>query len=186
MAPNQAPFLSSYLLLQMDRALRSGGKGQVWHLQLAVNHSLFQEGWGTHHPKSSILGFRQVHPAQGYQCRVPRQGPAQPPPPSPAPAALPCPQTSITYTPDSLSLCSRLSVAQKSSPFFKAGLKSYLFQGGFSRPRLWNSSLQALLGSNAQGSGPWRLAGRGRGVRSRFPGHLTLPPSGVGARKAHP
>lgn len=40
-----------------------------------------------------------------------------------------------------LSLCSHHCPG--ASPFFKAGLKSYLFQG-FSHPRLWNSSLQAL------------------------------------------
>ena len=74
------------------------------------------------------------------------RGSALPPPPSPphpilagGPAAQP---PSLTLR-SPLSLSSQLSLAQKFSPFFKAQLKPYLFQGGFSHPRLWNSSLQA-------------------------------------------
>ena len=74
------------------------------------------------------------------------RGSALPPPPSPphpilagGPAAQP---PSLTLR-SPLSLSSQLSLAQKFSPFFKAQLKPYLFQRGFSHPRLWNSSLQA-------------------------------------------
>lgn len=50
--------------------------------------------------------------------------------------ALPCGQSPITQIPRSSFSFQLLSLAQKSSPFFKARLKSYLFLEGFSHPRL--------------------------------------------------